>query len=386
MPRMPSKPTLSRDTRGYWFTQWYADGKRKTHTFGHSSKISDSLAQRRFKNWLVVYGANPAAAARFSGDTLTVEQLVGFYQAWANDYYRHKDRTPTGESDKVMYALKGMVGLFGRLEGDAVGAQHLKAYRDRMIDEKYARTTINAWVNIVRRWAKWCIAEHGMNPSVLASLQAVAGLKAGRSEAVEPDGVVPVPEVVIDHTKTHLPEVLGDMIDLQLLTAMRPGELCMMRPRDIDTGHRTWSYRPRQHKTEHFGHTRVIFLGGAARAIVAKYLKRQTDAPLFSPVEAVAQRRGKSPQRRVTTGYDTRSYRRAIYYAVAAYNKTVKKGQRLEPWGPGRLRHNALTRIERECGGDAARAVGGHRYVETTQRNYIERDMKLSREVAERVG
>lgn len=39
------------------------------------------------------------------------------------------------------------------------------------------------------------------------------------------------------------------MVQMQLLTAARPGEVCIMRPCDIDRSGRIWVYKPKDHKT-----------------------------------------------------------------------------------------------------------------------------------------
>lgn len=199
-PIMPSRPLLKLDTRGYWFTQWYEDRQRKTRTFGHKSKVPETLAKRKFRNWRIAWATGEDAPDE---DVQTVGQLADLYFAHAHDYYRRKDRSETGEAEKIEYAMAGFVDMFGTLDGNAVRVEHLRAYQDAMIGNGLARTTINMRTNIVRRWAKWCISDHGMDATVLASLQALRGLAIGRSEAVEPEPVLPVPDAVVGHTKVN---------------------------------------------------------------------------------------------------------------------------------------------------------------------------------------
>ena len=40
------------------------------------------------------------------------------------------------------------------------------------------------------------------------------------------------------------------------MAGMRPGEVCSMRPADIDTSGDLWIHRPIHHKTAHHGHER----------------------------------------------------------------------------------------------------------------------------------
>ena len=75
---------------------------------------------------------------------------------------------------------------------------------------------------------------------------------------------------------------------VQLVTGMRPGEVVLMRACDIDMSGKTWEYRPESHKTEHHGIERVIFLGPRAQTIARPFLKRDLQAHLFSPKDALA--------------------------------------------------------------------------------------------------
>ena len=104
-----------------------------------------------------------------------------------------------------------------------------------------------------------------MPANVHHGLSAVSGLKAGRSDAVESEPVKPVPNEIVEATLPFLSRHVRAMVELQLRTGMRPGELCAMRTRDIDTRGDVWTYRPLQHKNAHHGHERVVLLGPRAR-------------------------------------------------------------------------------------------------------------------------
>jgi integrase len=85
---------------------------------------------------------------------------------------------------------------------------------------------------------------------------------------------------------------------------MRPGEVVTMRTGDIDMTGEIWTYTPPTHKTAHHGHTRTIYLGPRARAILTAdvdadgkhprcWLRPKLDEYLFQPAEAEAERRRK---------------------------------------------------------------------------------------------
>lgn len=214
------------------------------------------------------------------------------------------------------------------------------------------------------------------------------------------------------------------MIQLQLLTAMRPGEVIQMRRRDIDTTGAVWLYRPESHKTQHHGIERSIYLGPQAQKFVMPFLNRADDDYLFSPMEADKERRDKltaarttplscgnrpgthcasHPQRKPGNCYDVDSYRRAINYgcdrAFPWLRQAGRKLDQLTPdervelkawrkahhWHPHQLRHNAATNLRKEFGIEAARLILGHKSVTVTE-IYAELDRQKAADIIAKVG
>ena len=101
----------------------------------------------------------------------------------------------------------------------------------------------------------------------------------------------PISDADILATLEHLPEVVADMVQLQRLTGARPGEICDIRPGDINRTGDVWEYIPDSHKTEHHDKPRVIFIGAKGQRILLPYLLRAADAYCFSPREAEGKRR-----------------------------------------------------------------------------------------------
>jgi len=97
---------------------------------------------------------------------------------------------------------------------------------------------------------------------------------------------MPVDDATVTRTLRFLPAIVADMVRLQRLSGCRPGEICLVRPGDIDTSHKTWSYRPQSHKTEPQDRERVIFLGSQGQAIPQPYLAREQTSYCFSSAEA----------------------------------------------------------------------------------------------------
>lgn len=70
----------------------------------------------------------------------------------------------------------------------------------------------------------------------------------------------------------------------------RPGEVRLMRMRDIDMSGEVWEYRPQEHKTEHHGRQRLIFIGPKGQEIVKQFLLADPERYLFSPQTAEKER------------------------------------------------------------------------------------------------
>jgi integrase len=270
-------------------------------------------------------------------------------------------------------------------------------------------------------------------PHVYQGLATVSGLRAGRTEAREAIPVKPVPDGDLAATLPHLSRHVRAMVDLQLLTGMRPGELIAMRTMDINRSGKVWVYTPAQHKTLHHGHTREIRIGPKAQAILAPFLKTNFAAPVFSPADAEAERRAqvhaarltpmscgnkpgsncqRAPKRKPGSRYTVATYRRAIARACEqAFGmpdelrdlQTVdfiksdtperkKERRRLRSqwreahcWHPHQLRHNAATILRRQYGIEAARLILGHRSAAVTE-IYAEMDATKAEAIMAEVG
>jgi integrase len=90
------------------------------------------------------------------------------------------------------------------------------------------------------------------------------------------------------------------MIQLQRLSGMRPGEVCIIRTCDLDTSGRTWIYTPETHKTEHHDKERPIYLGPHAQDVLRPWLRTELTAYLFSPKEVMAEKHAQQRENRKT--------------------------------------------------------------------------------------
>ena len=130
---------------------------------------------------------------------------------------------------------------------------------------RWSRKYTNRQTGRIKAVFKWAVAGELVPPSVYHGLMAVADLPKGRSEARETAPVRPVPEEFVRAVRPLVSSHIRTMTDLQLLTGMRPGEVCVMRTCDIDRSRRVWLYRPAKHKTQHHGNAGVKGIVGWPR-------------------------------------------------------------------------------------------------------------------------
>jgi integrase len=248
------------------------------------------------------------------------------------------DGTPSSEMENFRQALRHLRALYGHTEATAFGPLALRAVQNKMIELGWCRTHLDKQISRIRSVFKWAASQELLPSSIDEALRTVNGLKWGRSTARETEAIKPVPESHILAVLPHVSRQVRALIELQLLTAARAGELVAMRRIYLDTTDpETWIYQPVQHKTARHGHKRQIYLGPRAQEIVRPFLlDRPPEAFLFSPVEAEAERRAQLhasratplscgnrpgsnrspvPKRQPRDHYDVDSYRRAIQRA-----------------------------------------------------------------------
>jgi integrase len=317
------------------------------------------------------------------------------YLRHADSYYV-KNGKPTTEPVNIRLALRPLRKLYGHTAAREFGPLRLKTIRQAMIDSGLCRSEVNKRVRHVVRAFKWAVGEEMIPSSVYQSLKAVSGLRRGRADVRESEPVKPVPDAFVDAVRPFVARQVWTMIELQRLTGMRPGEVTCMRSCDIDASGRVWVYTPSEHKTEHHGKDRAIYLGPQAQVILKPWLRIDLTAYLFSPREAMEERKVRLRQSRKTPvqpsqhcrakakpkktpgeRYDTDSYRRAIAYGC--------KRAGVPKWHPHQLRHNAATRLRKEFGLDVARVILGHSSPVVTE-VYAEVDREKAIAVMERVG
>jgi integrase len=358
----------------------------KDHYLGtYGTAASKAEYDRIVREWLASGRCLP------TGNGQTLSEIILAYLRFAKDYYRG-----SAEVDKIKLAVRPLRELYGRNEAEEFSPLKLKAVQRKMIDADLSRRTINMRIGNIKRMFKWAVGNELMKPEIYHGLQAVDGLKQGRSDAKEAKIIGPVPEAYVDAVLPYVSRQVRGLIELQRVTGARSGELCVMRACDIDMTGRIWIYRPERHKNQYREQCREIYLGPKAQAIIKPFLKPSTEAYLFSPKEAREERyrelrakrktpvqpsqvdrRKARPKRLPRERYDPNSYREAVTDAC------VKAS--VPSWHPHQLRHNAATRLRREFGLEISRILLGHKSIIATQ-IYAEADRTAAMEVIAKVG
>ena len=350
--------------------------------------------RRLVAEWLAGGGRLPVPQ-----EGITVVQVLEKFWEHVQVYYRRPDGTPTSEIANYKSCLRLLKTLYGHTNACEFGPRALKTVRSHLIEKKLARTTVNAMTKRVRSVFKWAVAEELIPPDVYHGLQAVPGLKRGRSPARETEPVRPVPQAAVEAIRPHVSREVWTLVQLQRLAGARSGEVLRLRACDIDTSGPVWVYVPAAHKTAHHGHSREIYFGPRAQELLRPWMQsRPLAEPLFSPGEAERERRAKrhadrktplgqgnrpgtnrkgNPQREPGDHYSVDSYRRTIHRACKEAGVT--------PWHPHQLRHSAATEIRKLYGLEVARVVLGHQSVVVTEL-YAERDRALALQVMEKLG
>jgi integrase len=201
--------------------------------------------------------------------------------------------------------------LYGQTRALDFGPLALKPCRHKMVAKGWSRSYVNAQIDRVRRMFKWTTAEEQIPIAVHHALQAVEGLRRGKTGARETQRVKPVDPAHVEAALPHMPTPVQGMVRFQQLTSCRPTEACLLRTLDLDMSNPScWVYRPGSdqgehgdHKTAHHGHDRIILIGPRAQEVIRPFLKPDLTAYLFCPKDATQERSEKRRAKRQTPLY-----------------------------------------------------------------------------------
>ena len=181
-----------------------------------------------------------------------------------------------------------MIGIEGVCEmlAEDFRRSTLSSVREAMLTKGWTRQTINSQVRRVKSIFRWAEEQEYVSEGKWGSLQLLPGLKVGRTPGVpEQREILPVIDADVEATLPLLSPTVARMVRFHRLTACRPQDVCALAWERIDRSKSVWLFEPKQHKTAHHGHSRVIRIGAVAQAI----LGTPGTGFVFSPTSAYSE-------------------------------------------------------------------------------------------------
>jgi len=324
----------------------------------------DSETEAAYRRVLAEW-AGGAPGGGHAARQVTVVEVVSAFLCWARRYYSRS------EYQRCVAALRPVAELYGRTIAEEFGQTALKAVRQSLVEQRYALATVRAYQRIIVRAWRWAAEEGLVSTDAHARLAVVRGLRAGRSEAHEPEPRQPIPREQIDAVVAEVSGSVAGLIRLQLATAARPGEVVgRLRLADMDRSQSVWTLRLAAHKTRHHGHGRTLFFGPYAQAQLLRAAEGDEERLLFAPPRTVS------------------GYRQAIVRAIERIRNrfsTEDERKQVLQWSPHHLRHTAATELRQRYAPDQVQLLLGHRSLSTTE-VYAHADAAVAARIAEEWG
>jgi len=296
------------------------------------------------------------------------------YLRWASNTLRKtRDGLDSPDLPKVRRAIK-FLDPYLDWPIDDFGPDELRAVQKTLLDseyktykttKRYTRRGINDTINCVRTAWQWGLGRGLVKIENVGVLKEVKPLKTGQDNVHENHRRGIVTETEFHKVLAKANPVARDMLMLIWLTAMRPYEVCDLRPYDILTDdNECWLYIPGRdkspigdHKTSRFDRIKVIPLTRAAQKVLKPRIKDFTSkAYVFKPQEAV-----KDLERLIVKTrekYDHNTLCRAC--------KRACERAKVKEFVPYDLRRTVATGTRALLGKEAAKVLLGHAKTDTT--------------------
>jgi integrase len=338
---------------------------------------------------------------------LSIAELMVEYDDFARQYYV-KDGEIT--NDRFRAVVGSLLSLYGSTPAKEFSPNKLRAVREHIIrrgnanqaefddngrlttpGEPLSRSYVNNMIRDMLRMFKWAVAHERIPVAIYETLTKVESIRKGKDGRLrETAPVRPVPEEDFWPVVEAASPQIATMLQVQRLAGMRPDEVTIMRPCDLEQAGDLWVYRPDSHKLDWRGIEKEILLGPKAQSLLMFWLgdRKPTDY-LFSPKEAAE---ASYLQRRTREHTKRRKSRRKCppreHYTDDTYRRAVQRiceKLSIPSWSPGRLRHNAGTEVRQEFGVEAAQLVLGHKKLSTTE-IYAEKNRDKYERIMREIG
>lgn len=316
----------------------------------------------------------------------SIAELVVAFLSHAEQHYI-KNGQPTSEQHCIRSAVRPLRELYALLPAKDFGPLALKAVRAKMVESGLARNTVNSNIGRIRRMFRFAVADEMVSVDVLQRLEAVSPLLAGRTEARDLPPRHAVDQTDIDAVKKNVTSLVRDLIDVQLLTGARSGELLALTTCMIDRSGEVWKSKLTDHKCQHKGKSRTLYFGPKAQLILAKYLLADPDKQLFKITRTAYCR---AITRACELAYGMPDELRSISKDLSTaerdeFRRQAAKWRAEHCWSPHWLRHTAATRVREQLGIENVQSLLGHSDAEMS-RHYSAKMDKLAASTAAACG
>ena len=183
----------------------------------------------------------------------------------------------------IKTAFKRIAELFPNADTSTFGKKNLYLLQNHLTG-RYARRYINRLITAIRRVFKWAALFNLVSNALSHELTLIPPLQKGDRRCRESKKRTNVPEEYVEAFQKHCcRQVIADMVELQSIHGMRPGEVCILKPCMIDFKYdgENWLAQPEEHKTAGKGFTRSFVLCKRSQEILKKYMPDDSNRHFF---------------------------------------------------------------------------------------------------------
>ncbi|MFW6061462.1 MAG: tyrosine-type recombinase/integrase [Planctomycetota bacterium] len=424
------KPPQLRNKDGCFVADIYTpDGKRTTISFGSADQRTEGEIYAAFGQWLDLYNQQPHKVLSFDSPYDAIQRLINprailrvgqFHDKYLQWLSEQLPPLRDGQEPPDLPRLRRLgtfLEWYWEWPVSDFGPDELRAVQQAMVDhrydkpghdepQRYTRTGINQVINQAHRMWSWGVGREITTEAQVRRLKEVKPLRAGRTKAPDKVKRALITDQEFEKVLACVNSVVGDMLRLLWQTAMRPGEVCRMRPIDILRPEEDcWLYVPGRdvssvgdHKTAYRQRVRAIPLPESCQQVLRpRVTDWESREAVFQPAEAVQEMRDRRFARRKTPavqGNSVGTNRKAdpmiqpgTQYNTSSLNNAAKRACKragVERFTPYDLRRTAATRVRARLSKDAASLLLGHVSSNTTEVYLLEEvqeAMKVARQL-----
>ena len=408
-------PKLRKDGKYYVASIYKPNGQRTNISFGTTDECSEGEVYTAFYKWLDLFNQQPVKVLSFKSPYEALEQIISPSQVTTigellNKYYVYAEKTTSSDASQVEHPdlqftrrvqkflqpyLLWPVCDFGPdelldVQNALVNYQYIKGKKTK----RYTRGGVNDVIKWIRKIWKWGMGRQFITTEQVQGLDEVKPLKMGKTKAPDKPKRTRVTQEEFQKVVGSVSSVVGDMLQLIWHTAMRPYEVCNMRPFDILCDNpKCWLYIPGrdqtpvgQHKTTQFERVKVIPLASKSQKIlIARITDFNSKEYIFSPKEAMQEHiENKSIKRKTPLKYGNspgtnRKTNPMVNpgqkYTHNSLRNACKRGcvrAGVEVFVPYDLRRTIATGARSILGKEAAKVLLGHTRTDTTDLYLLE--------------